>query len=163
VLVWRQGLSATLHRLVDYIRVDLPKMVGELQLFISAGILASGLQTLVQIGTLSAPVDEFTGLTACALLAALLVIAALGLHPVILIVSVAPIMLAINPDPVLLGLTFLFGWSLGTCVSPLSGTNLVMQGRFGIVAWRGAMQNWPYIAVLYCFACLILLVRAGVG
>jgi len=163
VLVKRQGLSATIVRLVEYIRVDLPKMVSELQLFISAGILASGLQVLVQSGTLSAPVDEFTGTTACVLLAALLVIAAIGLHPVILIVSVAPVLLAINPDPVLLGLTFLFGWSLGTCISPLSGTNLVMQGRFGIVAWRGAMQNWPYIAVLYCCACVILMVRYSIG
>ena len=160
VLMYRQGLSATINRMMEYIRVDLPKMVSELQLFISAGILATGLQTLVQLGTLSAPVDEFTGTTACLLLAVFLVIAAVGLHPVILIVSVTPIMLAINPDPVLLGLTFLFGWSLGTCISPLSGTNLVMQGRFGIVAWRGAMQNWPYIAVLYCVACVILLVRA---
>lgn len=160
VLVSRQGTTATLHRMIDYIRVDLPNMVSELQLFISAGILASGLQALVQIGTLSAPVDEFTGTTACLLLAALLVIASLGIHPVIIIVSVAPIVLAINPDPVLLGLTFLFGWSLGTCVSPLSGTNLIMQGRFGIVAWRGAMQNWPYVAVLYCFACVILMVHA---
>jgi len=160
VLVSRQGVTATRHRMIEYIRVDLPKMVSELQLFISAGILASGLQTLVQVGTLSAPVDELNGLTACVLLAALLVIAAIGIHPVILIVSVTPIMLAINPDPVLLGLTFLFGWSLGTCISPLSGTNLVMQGRFGIVAWRGAMQNWPYIAVLYCVACVILMLRA---
>ncbi len=162
VLMWRQGLSATVNRMIEYVRVDLPKMVSELQLFISAGILASGLQSLVQVGTLSAPVDEFTGLTACILLAVLLVIAAMGIHPVILIVSVTPILLAINPDAVLLGLTFLFGWSLGTCISPLSGTNLVMQGRFGIVAWRGAMQNWPYIAVLYCIACLILLVRASI-
>jgi len=163
VLVWRQGAVATTGRMIEYVKVDLPKMVSELQLFISAGILASGLQALVQVGTISAPVDEFTGVTACVLLAGLVLIAAMGIHPVILIVSVAPIVLDINPDPVLLGLTFLFGWSLGTCVSPLSGTNLVMQGRFGIVAWRGAMQNWPYIAVLYCIACVILMVRAGLG
>ncbi len=163
ILIWRQGVTATIQRMIEYIRVDLPKMVSELQLFISAGILASGLQSLVQVGTLHSPVDEFTGVTACVLLALLLVIAAMGLHPVILIVSVTPIMLAINPDPVLLGLTFLFGWSLGTCISPLSGTNLIMQGRFGIVAWRGAMQNWPYIAVLYCAACVILVIRSKFG
>jgi len=87
VLIKRQGVIATAHRMIDYTRVDLPKMVGELQLFISAGILASGLHTLVQVGTLSAPVDEFTGVTACVLLAVLVLIAAMGLHPVILIVS----------------------------------------------------------------------------
>jgi len=121
------------------------------------------LHTLVQVGAISAPVNEFSATTACVLLAVLLIVAALGLHPVILIVSITPILLAVNPDPVLLGITFLFGWSLGTCVSPLSGTNLIMQGRFGIVAWRGALQNLPYVAVMYGFACVILIVRAHVG
>ncbi len=162
ILCMRLGATATATRMGEYVRADLPKMVGELQLFISAGILASGLQALVQVGSLHSPVDEFSGVTACLLLGLLLVVAVMGIHPVIMIAALTPIVMAVDPDPVLLGLTFLFGWSMGTCISPLSGTNLVMQGRFGIVAWRGAMQNVPYVAVLYCIACVILIVRSRV-
>lgn len=163
VLSVRQGVSSTVNRMDEYVRVDLPSMIGELQLFLSAGVLAFGLQAMVQVGTLSAPIDEFTGGVACLLLAALLIAAAMGIHPVIPIASITPILSVVNPDPVLLGLTYVFGWSLGTCISPLSGTNLVMQGRFGIVAWRGALQNTPYVAVMYGIACLILLTRARFG
>jgi len=163
ILSSRLGLSVTVKRLGEYVTVDLPRMISELQLFISAGILASGLQVLVQAGSLSAPIDHFNGGTACALLGAILVIAGMGIHPVIIIASITPILSAVNPDPVLLGLTYIFGWSLGTCVSPLSGTNLVMQGRFGVVAWRIALQNWPYCVVLYGIACSILIVRSQFG
>ena len=162
LLCKRQGLSATVVTMKNYIKRDLPNMVGELQLFLSAGILAFGLQALVEAGSMSPPISEYNGSAACLLLAALVVIAALGIHPIILIASITPILSVVSPDPVLLGLTYIFGWSLGTCVSPLSGTNLVMQGRFGINAFKGAMQNWPYIAVLYCAACVILLVRGAV-
>ena len=94
------------------------------------------------------------------LLGAMILIAAVGIHPIIQIVGFTPLIMSSNPNLELLGLTYMFGWALGTCGSPLSGANLVMQGRFGIVAWRGAMQNWPYIALMYCIACVILWVVA---
>ncbi len=156
LLLIRHGARYTIQRLVDYVRTDLAKTVNELQLFISAGVLASGLQAMVQSGSISAPVSEFNSTTASALLAVIIVIAALGIHPVIQIAALTPLLLVANPDPELLGITYLFGWCLGTCGSPLSGTNLVMQGRFGIVAWRGAVQNWPFIAFMYCIAIVLL-------
>ena len=160
VLVLRQGFAHASERLQAYVLEDFPKSVNEIQLFITAGILASGLQALVQVGTLSAPIQQFTALTASVLLALIIFIAALGIHPVIQIAAFTPLILVVNPNPELLGLTYLFGWSLGTCGSPLSGTNLVMQGRYGIVAWRGAMQNWPFIGFMYIIACLLLYIRA---
>jgi len=163
LLTIQQGVTRTAQIGVQFVRVDLPKTLNELQLFISAGILASGLQALVEVGSITSPISEFTSVTACALLALIIIIAALGIHPVIQYAAFTPLVLAANPNLELLGLTYLFGWNLGTCGSPLSGTNLVMQGRYGIVAWRGAMQNWPYIGVMYCFACLLLFMRGWLG
>ena len=163
LLIMRYGVNPSTDRLVDFVKVDLPKSLNEVQLFISAGILASGLQALIQIGSLSAPIDEFTSTTACLLLALMIVVSALGIHPVIQIVTVAPLILATNPDPELLGLTFLFSWALGTQASPLSGTNLIMQGRYNIVAWRGAMQNWPFVGFMYFIAGALLMVRGWLG
>ena len=68
----------------------------------------------------------------------------IGIHPVIQISSISGLLLQLNPDPSLLAATFLFAWHLGTCASPLSGTNLVFQGRYGVPAWRIAMWNLPY-------------------
>ena len=159
-LMIKKGGVQTRNRLRDHIETQLPRSLNEVQLFLSAGVLATGLQSLVTIGWLESPISEFNGGTACLLLACMVVIAAIGIHPIILIVAFTPLILSTNPDLELLGLTYLFGWALGTCGSPLSGSNLVMQGRFGIVAWRGAMQNWPYVAFMYCIACVILLVIA---
>lgn len=161
-LMIKKGVIQTRDRFHDHIETQLPRSLNEVQLFLSAGVLASGLQSLVNVGWLESPISEFTGGTACLLLACLIVIAALGIHPIIQIVAFTPLILSSNPNLELLGLTYLFGWALGTCGSPLSGTNLVMQGRFGIVAWRGAMRNWPYIALMYCIACIILLIKAWV-
>lgn len=161
IMTVKRGVATSGKRLLAYGKTDLPRSVNEVQLFLSAGILASGLQSLVQIGWLQSPINEFTGVTACLLLAAMIVIAGLGIHPIIQIVAFTPLVLSSNPDPDLLGLTFMFGWALGTCGSPLSGTNLVMQGRFGIVAWRGALQNWPFISAMYVIGCVILLVKAA--
>jgi len=163
LLLIRHGFASTARSMRDYVRIDLAKTVNEVQLFISAGILASGLQAMVQVGSIGVPIQAFTGVSACILLALIIVIAAMGIHPVIQIAAMTPLILAANPDPELLGLTYLFGWSLGTCGSPLSGTNLVMQGRYGIIAWRGAVQNWPYIFFMYGIAALLLLFRGWAG
>jgi len=159
-LIISKGIGQARDKFQEHIETQLPRSLNEVQLFLSAGILASGLQSLVKIGWLEAPIDEFTGVTACLLLASMIVIAALGIHPIIQIVAFTPLILSSDPNLELLGMTYLFSWALGTCGSPLSGTNLVMQGRFGIVAWRGAVQNWPYIGIMYCFACVILLLKA---
>ena len=64
--------------------------------------------------------------------------------------------LTLDPDPNLLAITYLLGWNLGTCCSPLSGTHLVFQGRYDIPSWKAAMWNWPYALIMYGFAVIWL-------
>ena len=64
--------------------------------------------------------------------------------------------LGLDPNPELLAATFLFGWHLGTCASPLSGTNLVFQGRYDIPSWKMALWNWPYALTMLAVAALWL-------
>jgi hypothetical protein len=68
----------------------------------------------------------------------------------------SPMILTLDPDPQLLAATYLFAWNLGTCSSPLSGTNLVFQGRYGIPAWKTAIWNWPYAIVMLIVAAFWL-------
>ena len=149
LLLLRRGFHASRVRLADYVRSGLPRIVNELCLFLAAGVLAAGISGLIQHGVFSNPFDGFDATTAAQVLAIIVLCGFCGIHPIIMISSFAPMILTLDPDPNLLAATFLFSWHLGTCASPLSGTNLVFQGRYGIPSWKIAIWNWPY-AILMC-------------
>ena len=136
------------HRITQHVLRQLPAMGNELFLFLAAGVLAQGLSSLISSGLLSMPLFHFGALQAVALLFFMVVIGAIGVHPVIFIAGITPLILMMEPNDNLLGIVYLLAWSLGTCASPLSGTHLVFQGRYGIPSWRGAIWNWPYVGVM---------------
>ncbi len=161
VLVVTRGLVETGRRLGDYVLRGLPGMVGELLLFLAAGVLAVGLNALVTVMHVSLPVITGFDAVAAGLLLALLIVASmLGAHPIVTIAVIVPLLGPLEPDPQLLAVTLLFGWGLGTCAGPMSGTHLVMQGRYGISCLRGAVRNWPYVAIMYPVALLFLFLVA---
>lgn len=145
VLLVRGSPASTAKTLTVHVRTGLPSMVGELILFLGAGVLAVGLAAVVKTGLIGMPITEFTPGMAGLLLAGIVLVSALGLHPVISVAAVTPLLMPINPSPVLLAVTYMYAWSLGTCASPLSGTHLVFQGRYGIPSYRAAYWNWPYV------------------
>ncbi len=162
VLVARLGARRAARRLKTHITDGLPGMIGELLLFIAAGVLAVGLGALVDAGHVTLPLDRFDAGTASQLLGAILLGSAVGLHPVISIAALTPVLAPIAPEPQLLAVTYLLGWSLGTCASPLSGTHLIFQGRYGVPSFRAAVWNWPYAIVMFGVAILLLHVVAHV-
>jgi len=161
-LLLHTGSSNTASTLVSFVTQELPKSVNELQLFVSAGVLAAGLSSLVLVGSLSAPIEEYTAGVAAVVLALMVLFSAMGVHPIIQIVALTSLLLEVDPDPTLLGLTYMFAWGLGTAASPLSGTHLVIQGRYGIVAWKSAMRNWPFVALTYLVAVMLLWISSPV-
>jgi hypothetical protein len=162
VLVIRHGTAGSITRLQTYVINGLPKIVNELCLFLAAGILAGGISTLIQYGVFANPFNQFDATTAAQVLAVMLLCAFCGIHPIIMISGFAPMLMTLNPDPNLLAVTFLFAWHLGTCSNPLSGTNLVFQGRYGIPGWKIAFWNWPYAIVMFVVGALWLQVMARV-
>ncbi len=149
VFILRHGTIGSIERLKTYVTNGLPRIVNELCLFLAAGVLAGGISALITHGVFENPFDQFNAITAAEVLAIMLLCAFCGIHPIIMISSFAPMIMTLNPDPNLLAATFLFAWHLGTCSNPLSGTNLVFQGRYGIPGWKLAFWNWPYaIAML---------------
>ncbi|MCZ6488256.1 MAG: hypothetical protein O6703_08785 [Gammaproteobacteria bacterium] len=154
-LVIRNRASVT-SQLGDYVVNGLPRMVNELTLFLAAGVLAAGMSAIIENGV---PVTQFThfdATTSIQLLGFMLLCAVIGIHPVILISSLTPLILTLDPNPNLLAVTYLFAWNLGTCSSPLSGTNLVFQGRYDIPSWKAAIWSWPYVIVMYLIAAIWL-------
>ena len=152
VLLLRVGVGNTVEQIREYVTDGLPRIVNELTLFLAAGVIAAGISALIQQDIISSPFSQFDATTASMLLGIMLLVSALGIHPVIQISSLSPMLLTLNPDTNLLAITFLIAWSLGTCSSPLSGTNLVFQGRYNIPAWKIAVWNWPYALIMYGLA-----------
>ena len=157
VLCFSSGFRAANNQLRQHILKGLPSMVNELTLFLAAGVLAVGLQTLVAATNLSLPFrGGFDAAAAIILLGGMVTLSLLGVHPVISIAVATPLVAPIKPDPQLLALTFVFSWSLGACASPLSGLNLIFQGRYGIPSIKLAVLNWPYVAVMFLVAAVFL-------
>lgn len=161
-LLLRSGVQQTTAISREFVRTELPRSVNEVTLFLAAGVLASGLTGLVDIGVINPPLDSFSTINAAQVLAAMIVISACGIHPLIQISGLTPILIAVDPAPSLLALTFLFAWCLGTCASPLSGTNLVFQGRYNISAIKLATRNWGYVCMMYGVAVLLLFAHSAV-
>lgn len=154
VLLWRKGLQAN-KTLARFVVDGLPTMINELQLFLAAGVLAAGLATVISGGLLPG-LSDFDALSAAVLLGIMILMAVAGVHPVVTVFGATPLIMTLNPAADLLAVCYLLAWGLGTCASPLSGTHLVFQGRYGLPSWKGAVWNWPYVIVMYGFAVLLL-------
>jgi len=155
VLLYRSGVQSTGKMLSQYVVDGLPRMANELQLFLAAGVLAAGISSVIAGGELPWLL-RFGAMEACLLLAFMILLAVAGVHPVVTITGATPLVMTLQPAPDLLAVCYLLAWGLGTSASPLSGTHLVFQGRYGIPSWKGAFWNWPYTAFMYLVAAGLL-------
>ncbi len=138
------------HQLND----GLPRLAPQFALFLAAGVLSSGLAALLASWPEgpALPLDSFGHLSAWMTLGIIVVLAFVGVHPLVGIATLAPLLAPLSPDPTLLGMIFLMGWALGTGSSPLSGSNLALCVRYGIKARDMLHWNLPY-AVMGWLAC----------
>ncbi|NLW05017.1 MAG: hypothetical protein GX029_07320 [Pseudomonadaceae bacterium] len=147
LLVWRYRYKASGY-LRQHIEQTLPSMSGETLLFLAAGVLAAGLGSALQAADFSLQLEQFGPWQAWLLLLVLVGISGLGVHPVISIATAGGLFSPWVSDPNLLGLVFLMTWALGVSLSPLSGTHLAMQGRYGISSYAFTRWNLGYVALL---------------
>ncbi|ALG69398.2 hypothetical protein [Beggiatoa leptomitoformis] len=159
VLSLQQGLPATFHQIFMHITHNLPTMSGELLLFLAAGVMAAGISSVLQITMIQLPLSHFGLLEATLLLFVILLIALIGVHPLISITTLSSLFLPIPHDPNLLGMTFLMGWGLGVSGTPFSAMHLMMQGRFHLSSYLITRWNIRFtlkmialsLVVLYCY------------
>jgi len=142
-----------LGRLAEYIRRDLPRMGPEVLLFMGAGVLGTGITALVHRYALTFPTTSSSALSAALGLAMIILLASGGIHPIVGITAVGSVLGHIGIRPDLLALSFLMGWGLGVIISPISGTNLLLAGRYNVPVarvWRG---NAAFISSAYLLCC----------
>ena len=154
----RAGRKAALKRQVVE---RFPAIGGQLVLFLGAGLLAAGINSALSVIDLGSghglPLfNHFGWLEASLTLLLILLVAIVGVHPLISISGLAPLLWPLAPDPSLLGMCFLLGWGLATGTSPLSGSNLALASRYNLSAGLILRWNLLYGLLMYVVACLLL-------
>lgn len=154
----RLGRKAALKRQVVE---RFPAIGGQLVLFLGAGLLAAGINSALSVVDLGPghglPLFHHFGWIESSLtLLFILLVAIVGVHPLISISALAPLLWPLSPDPSLLGMCFLLGWGLATGTSPLSGSNLALASRYNLGAGLILRWNLHYGLMMYVMACLML-------
>jgi hypothetical protein len=152
ISVLRHGVLSGCRSLAAHAERRLPNMAGEVILFLSAGTLASGLTSLIGTGQVWLPFTGFGVIEAAGVLAAMILLAVIGIHTVISITLVGSWLAPLHPDPLLLALVFVMSWAIGLAAGPLSGIHLAIQGRYGIASTLLARSNLRYCVQAYCAA-----------
>jgi hypothetical protein len=152
------GLRDGAGRVLRHAEHRLPAMSGEMLLFLSAGVFATGLQALFGAQAGWMPFSHFGPLQAALLLAGMMLLSALGIHAVVSIVMVSAWLAPLSPDPLLLAMIFLQSWAIGLAANPMAGVHLSLQGRFGLSALALARGNLRYCMAAYGLCVLWLAV-----
>ncbi|MEQ8661853.1 MAG: hypothetical protein RLW62_13645, partial [Gammaproteobacteria bacterium] len=142
--------------LVHHVDRELPRMGGEFALFLGAGLLAVGIGALAGTGHIEYVLDPAGARQAIALLALLVVLTLVGIHPVISVATLSGLFPPQLAHPSLVGIVILMAWSVALGTSPFSGTTLAMQGRFGIPSTRFLRWNLHYLLVGFVLASAVL-------
>ncbi|WP_432698435.1 hypothetical protein ACQUQP_08855 [Marinobacterium sp. YM272] len=135
-LLWlpvKSGRSAP-GILATHVRHGLPRLGGEVTLFVAAAVLAAGIGALLLSLDIRLAPAHFGLVAACSTLAVMIGLAMIGMHPVTSVVLAGSILMPSVDDPDLLGITLLLSWSLGVSLSPFSGVQISLQSRYGIGA-----------------------------
>ncbi len=153
----RQGARV----LINHIHHGLPGLAGEVMLFLAAAVLAAGVAATLNALDLALTPEHFGALEACITLLVLIVLAFAGMHPVTSVVLIGSILAPSVTNPNLLGLTMLMGWALGVGLSPLSGVQLSLRGRYSVSARQLLRLNRHYapLMLLVCWGVLWLYTR----
>ena len=153
--------SSRARRLGGHVVDGLPRMAGELVLFLAAGVLAAGVASAIATSYPDLAVATFGPTEATVLLLAMTVASLVGIHPVITIAVAGGALGPWVADPNLLGITFLMAWAVGVVVSPFSVLQITLQGRYGIGPLRMIRANAFYVLLLLVVDTIALQVYAA--
>lgn len=150
MVVWavRRPLTAVPRRILHETQQGFSSLRSETALFVSAGLLAIGLNALSARMELSLPIDSFGVVAAWCCILAMAIAALLGVHQVISIGIIASFILPLQPDPTLFMSAIIIGWGAAVAVGPISGLQMYMQGRYGVRNLTTIRANLPFLATV---------------
>ena len=137
------------RRMAEHAIRHLPATSSELVLFLSAGLLVAGLTPIAGHAAGWLPVHTFTAWEAWGLVGVMTAVSVLGVHPVVTIAISASVLAPLEPNPTLFAMAGLIAWGLQAAGGPLTGLNIIMQGRYGIDSFTLAGWNLKYVGALF--------------
>ena len=157
ILPITKGLSKSFSKLAFYISDELPKMKTEMSLFLVAGMFGISISSILIAMNLELPFEIFDWQIASILLFIFILLAFVGIHPIITIAIIGDFLSGVNHT--LLALTFLMAWSTTVSTSPFSGLNLTVVARYDFSAKEIFKLNIFYAFKMYliCIVCLFIL------
>ena len=154
VLVIRNP-STAIQQIGGHIATGLPNIYRELMLFLAAGVMSTGISTLLLSSDTSLGIADVSPLVAGGFILAAMLFSLVGVHPIITISIVGSLLINTSYNVNLLGVAMMMMWGNSIVASPFSGVNLTLQGRFGISSFSIMRGNLGY-----AFTMLIVCVLA---
>ena len=154
-LLAREG-NRTGRALVRLVHVRLPEMSGEVALFMGAGVLSSGMAGVIAALELRVPFAHYGPFEASLTVAAVMLIAWAGFHPVILCMVIGPWIATLEPDPTLLAMSLLMSWAIGLPGCPMSNTVLSVHARYQIGLRELLRRNRVFGLKMYVLCVMVL-------
>ena len=157
ILPIKKGLIQSFFKLAFYVSDELPKMKTEMALFLVAGMFGISISSILIGMNLQLPFEIFDWQIASILLLIFIILAFVGIHPIITIAIIGDFLSGVNHT--LLALTFLMAWSTTVSTSPFSGLNLTVVARYDFCAKEIFRLNIFYAFKMYliCVFCLYIL------
>lgn len=157
ILVFKYKFIEGSKLFINHINEELPKMKSEISLFIVAGMFGVIVSSILVGLNVSMPFEVFDWKVASLLLLVFILLAFIGIHPIITIAIVGDYFAQFNHT--LLAITFLMAWSTTVSTSPFSGLNLTIAARYKFSGFEVLKLNLPYAILMYivCSAILKLL------
>ena len=163
VLAVTRGPLRGLRAMLAHGHAELPRMSGEVALFLAAGVLAVGLSSLLVVQGNPWMPARFDAATASALVLGVYALSFMGVHPVVPLSIAATLLEPLHPDPTLMVMSFVMGWGIGCAGNPLSGQVLTLQARYAVPGWRFARWNAPFCLALTAAGAGVLHVYEWLG
>lgn len=157
ILPVKKGVKDSFKKFNSHIIDELPRMKGELSLFLVAGMFGISISSILIGMNLNLPFEVFDWQIASILLLIFIIFAFVGIHPIITIAIIGDFLSGVNHT--LLAVTFLMAWSITVSTSPFSGLNLTIVARYNFEAKEIFKLNIFYAAKMYLISifCLFIL------
>jgi hypothetical protein len=124
----------------------------EAALFLAAGVLTIGLDSLVGAMGPLLPLDHYDVLVAWLCLLGTVALALVGLHPIVTLALVTALVLPLDPDPSLFLLATLLGWGAASSVGVTSGLLMHLTSQFAVPLRAVVTRNLVFVAIVALLA-----------
>jgi len=153
-LIIKEDILQTKNKYFRHILEELPRMKGEISLFLVAGMFGVSISSILVGLDLPLPFDTFDWRSASILLLVFILLGFVGIHPIITIAIIAEYLTQVNNT--LLAVTFLMGWATTISTSPFSGLNLTMVSKYDIDSKKIFHLNIIYSLKMYLMSVFLL-------